>query len=595
MALLQLSIGLFVATSDAQVTPPPVVPVDPVDPGGDSVKVALIGSQDMDLYHPPPVTEVNPGVPTGLPTAGPAGELGDFHFINLLPANVSAASLAQYDIAVLNVPSWWMQNTTATLSAAAKAALVAWVAEGNKLIIYDSECTAVDYSWLPFPFTTNSQYGALGATLTITEENSLSTSVQGDPRFIDAEFLATSTDAVLGANLMVTSNPNWFVDMSGTKSGGIAGPVHAYATYPAGTDSGLIIYNGLKIGYREQDDGIPAMLRKIWVQELQQPFNPSNLPRSVTAAGITLSPASATNEAGQNHTLTATLLDPSLNARPDISVSFNVIAGPNNGLAGTNTTDANGQATFTYTSSAEGIDQIQASFTDQDATVVFSNTVTKEWVITNEAPVAVAFANGQETLMVEPTSHEGAPVTLDGSASSDPDGDPLTFEWDFDSDGTFDAAGAVIVNTYNPGGPYHTTLRVTDPNGLSSTDTVEITVIDTTPPAITDLIITPNVLWPPNHRMVPVGISANVADVCDPEPEFRIVSVSSNQAENGLGDGDTAPDWSLAGDLDLTLRAERAGPRNSRTYTIVLVCTDLSGNSTSATATVVVPSDMKKK
>lgn len=597
IALRQVGLALFVAALSVQATPPDVVgPVDPVDPGADLVKVALIGSSDIDLYQPPsfpapPVAEVNP---TYLPTGGPAGGLGDFRFTNLHPMNVSAANLDQYDIALLNVASLWMQDTTATLSDAAKTALMAWVAEGNKLIIYDSGCRNVDYSWLPYPFTTSWQPGAVPASLVIAEENPLSTSTPGDLHFIDAAFLATSTTAASGANVMVTSNPNWCVDMTGTNSGGFNGPVHAYAKYPPGSDTGLIIYNGLMIDNAGQSL-IPAMLQKIWVQELQQPFNPSNLPCSVTAAGITLLPASATCEVGQHHTLTATLLDPALNPRPDMLVTFNVTAGPNTGLVGTDTTNADGQATFTYTSATAGNDRIQASFTDQDATVVISNTVTTNWVITNEPPVADAMANGQKTLTVEQSSHEGTPVTLDGSASSDPDGDVLIYEWDFDSDGAFEASGELVVHTWNLGGPYHATLRVTDPDGLSSTDTVEITVIDTTPPVITELIITPNVLWPPNHKMVPIGISASVTDVCDPEPAFRIVSVTSNQPENGLGDGDTAPDWNVTGDLDLTLRAERAGSKNPRIYTIAFVCTDISGNSTSATACVVVPSPMVRK
>lgn len=216
---------------------------------------------------------------------------------------------------------------------------------------------------------------------------------------------------------------------------------------------------------------------------------------------------------------------------------------------------------------------------------------------TNRPPVAVAMVDGQEAVTVEQASHAGTAVTLDGTLSTDPDDDLLIYEWDFESDGTFDASGAVVVNTYNRGGPYTATLRVTDPDGLSATDTVEISVIDTTPPVIENITVTPATLWPVNHMMVPIGINATLSDICDPAPVLAIVGVTCNEPTNGRGDGNTAPDWSITGALDLMLRAERAGPRNSRIYTIEFVCTDAAGNTTAATATVEVPHDqsLKKK
>ncbi|TMQ54811.1 MAG: PKD domain-containing protein [Candidatus Eisenbacteria bacterium] len=58
----------------------------------------------------------------------------------------------------------------------------------------------------------------------------------------------------------------------------------------------------------------------------------------------------------------------------------------------------------------------------------------------------------------------GVPLTFDGTASFDPDGDPLTYAWDFDaSDGiTVDATGPMPVHTYPAAGTFTVTLTVTD-------------------------------------------------------------------------------------------------------------------------------------
>jgi hypothetical protein len=55
--------------------------------------------------------------------------------------------------------------------------------------------------------------GATG-TLTIVEENTLSSSIPGNPYYIDAVALGSSTDAVGDMNVMVTLDPYWCIDMS---------------------------------------------------------------------------------------------------------------------------------------------------------------------------------------------------------------------------------------------------------------------------------------------------------------------------------------------------------------------------------------------
>lgn len=85
------------------------------------------------------------------------------------------------------------------------------------------------------------------------------------------------------------------------------------------------------------------------------------------------------------------------------------------------------------------------------------------------------------------------------------------------------------------------TFRATDASGNSSTATTTVTVVDTTPPVIQSATPNPVVLWPPNHKMVPVTVTVSASDICDAAPTCRIVSVTSNEPVNGLGDGDMAP------------------------------------------------------
>lgn len=114
---------------------------------------------------------------------------------------------------------------------------------------------------------------------------------------------------------------------------------------------------------------------------------------------------------------------------------------------------------------------------------------------------------------------------------------------------------------------------------------------DVTAPSITSMAASPNTLWPPNHKFVPVTITTSVADNCDSAPRCAISSVSSNEPVNGLGDGDTSPDWQVTGASTLLLRAERSGRGTGRVYTIGSTCTDAAGNATVGYATVMVPHD----
>src|SRR5204862_4763590 len=84
-------------------------------------------------------------------------------------------------------------------------------------------------------------------------------------------------------------------------------------------------------------------------------------------------------------------------------------------------------------------------------------------------------------------------------------------------------------------------------------------VVDTTPPVISSLLASQNSLWPPNHQMVPIAITATAIDAIDPNPLCAITAVASSAPPSGNGSGNTSSDWSITGGLTVELRAEGAG------------------------------------
>jgi hypothetical protein len=120
-----------------------------------------------------------------------------------------------------------------------------------------------------------------------------------------------------------------------------------------------------------------------------------------------------------------------------------------------------------------------------------------------------------------------------------------------------------------------------------------VTVVDTTPPAISNLGLSATEVWPPNHKMVDIAVGYEASDFGDPSPVCSL-SVTSNEPVNGTGDGDTAPDWEVVDAHHVRLRAERAGGGTGRIYTIMADCQDRSDNHSHRTAAVTVPNSQGK-
>jgi hypothetical protein len=101
----------------------------------------------------------------------------------------------------------------------------------------------------------------------------------------------------------------------------------------------------------------------------------------------------------------------------------------------------------------------------------------------------------------------------------------------------------------------------------------------------------PEILWPPNHKMVPVNIEG-VTDPDDSSITIQIVGVTQDEPVNGLGDGDTSPDAIIEGNTVL-LRAERAGNGNGRVYALGFIADDGQGGTCTGVVKVAVPHSKK--
>jgi PKD repeat protein len=162
-------------------------------------------------------------------------------------------------------------------------------------------------------------------------------------------------------------------------------------------------------------------------------------------------------------------------------------------------------------------------------------------------------------------------------------------------------------HVYSEPGSYPITAAVKDDDGGEGQYSVNVNVIDSTPPNV--VIHNPQVIWPPNHKYVTFNLSdcATVSDACDPNvaladsdaityvtsDEPQDAQGSSNKKNDDGGDGHTLNDMVIVDKDTVKLRAERLGGGDGRVYTIHFVVEDASGNKTSAECKVYVPHDQR--
>ena len=203
----------------------------------------------------------------------------DFSFVDLTQEEISTLTLSHYDTVILN------EVFTNSLSESQKQTLSGFVTNGGKLIIHDADGTeGNNYSWLPVPAESGVSCKNCGNTdgeAKVEENNTIVSDEPSSPYYIDVNEFPGNSDAVGDANVLFSNDERWDVDIRATNDQNVEGAVDAYAE-----DGGLILYDGFDTDDIEStfDSGV-AWLQKIWYDELNEQWNPSNLPHSTPLVG----------------------------------------------------------------------------------------------------------------------------------------------------------------------------------------------------------------------------------------------------------------------------------------------------------------------
>ena len=203
-------------------------------------------------------------------------------------------------------------------------------------------------------------------------------------------------------------------------------------------------------------------------------------------------------------------------------------------------------ATANHTYTAPGTFTVALTVTDNGGA---TNTTSRQVTITaNQNPVA-AFTSTSNALV----------LSVNGSASSDPDGTVASYAWNFGDGGT--ATGATATHTYATPGTYTVGLTVTDNLGATNATSQQVTVTPANQNPVAAFTATPG----------PLSVAVDGSTSSD--PDGTVASFAWNFGDGGTATGATATHTYTAGG----------------TYTVALTVTDNAGATNATSQQVAVP------
>jgi photosystem II stability/assembly factor-like uncharacterized protein len=146
--------------------------------------------------------------------------------------------------------------------------------------------------------------------------------------------------------------------------------------------------------------------------------------------------------------------------------------------------------------------------------------------------------------------------------------------------------------SFFPVGTTTVVVKGTRLDGTFDSCSFTVTINDTERPVVTCNVST-TTLWPANHELINVGLSASATDNC-PGTVISVAVFGDEDDEEQTGDGNYSPDAKDIGLGTLRLRAERKGNGDGRVYLIIVTATDASGHVSRCCRTVTVTRDQSK-
>ncbi|HMZ31702.1 MAG TPA: HYR domain-containing protein, partial [Methanoregulaceae archaeon] len=194
-------------------------------------------------------------------------------------------------------------------------------------------------------------------------------------------------------------------------------------------------------------------------------------------------------------------------------------------------------------------------------------------------------ANAGPDQMVEQTSLAGTSVSLDGTGSNDPDGAPLTYGWTWSGGSATGPTPTISL----PLGATIITLVVDDGQGTDldedmRTDTVSVTVQDTTPPVLS--VPSDVTVEQETGAGSAVSLTATATDICDASPDV------ASDAPAVFPLGTTTVTFTATDDSGNSASTTMQVTVVDTTPPVITVPPDVTVEQTSAAGTPVDPADL---